>query len=124
MSAQETNLDGVAQMPPPIEKRSGDPLIAIRDLKVHFPISGKTSVKAVDGVTIDIYHGETLGWSVNPVVASPLLGAQFCGWSNQHPDKCFTAIMIWPIYPLANCASIVAISRSFFRILTLHLIRV
>ena len=71
MSAQETNLDGVVQMPPPIESGHGDPLIAIRDLKVHFAIAGDGSVKAVDGVTIDIYHGETLG----------LVGESGCGKS-------------------------------------------
>ncbi|HEX9629948.1 MAG TPA: oligopeptide/dipeptide ABC transporter ATP-binding protein [Pyrinomonadaceae bacterium] len=71
MSTQETNLDRVAQMPPPIESGHGDPLIAIRDLKVHFPIAGETSVKAVDGVTIDIYAGETLG----------LVGESGCGKS-------------------------------------------
>ena len=58
-------------MPPPIESGHGDPLIAIRDLKVHFPIAGGTSVKAVDGVTIDIYAGETLG----------LVGESGCGKS-------------------------------------------
>ena len=58
-------------MPPPIESGHGDPLIAIRDLKVHFPIAGDGSVKAVDGVTIDIYAGETLG----------LVGESGCGKS-------------------------------------------
>src|SRR5947199_8440392 len=44
------------------------PLIAIRDLKVHFPAAGaslfglaRQTVYAVDGVTLDIYPGETLG---------------------------------------------------------------
>jgi oligopeptide transport system ATP-binding protein len=71
MSTQESNLDGLVQMPPPIESGHGDPLIAIRDLKVHFAIAGDGSVKAVDGVTIDIYHGETLG----------LVGESGCGKS-------------------------------------------
>ncbi len=71
MSSQETNLDGVAKMPPPIESGQGDPLIAIRDLKVYFPLAGGRSVKAVDGVTIDIYAGETLG----------LVGESGCGKS-------------------------------------------
>ena len=70
MSTQETNLDGIKQMPPPIESGHGDPLIAIRDLKVHFAMAGG-SVKAVDGVTIDIYAGETLG----------LVGESGCGKS-------------------------------------------
>jgi oligopeptide transport system ATP-binding protein len=61
-----------------------EPLIAIRDLKVHFDLGGgtvwdklsggsavKRVVKAVDGVTIDIYLGETLG----------LVGESGCGKS-------------------------------------------
>jgi oligopeptide transport system ATP-binding protein len=71
MSTQETNLEGFEQMPPPIESGHGDPLIAIRDLKVYFPIAGNGNVKAVDGVTIDIYVGETLG----------LVGETGCGKS-------------------------------------------
>src|SRR5215210_4996496 len=70
MSTEETNL-GSVQMPPPIESGHGDPLIAIRALKVHFPLAGGRSVKAVDGVTIDIYAGETLG----------LVGESGCGKS-------------------------------------------
>ena len=48
-------------------------MLAIRDLKVHFELSGrgKRVVKAVDGVTIDIYRGETLG----------LVGESGCGKS-------------------------------------------
>src|ERR1700716_3440062 len=71
MSIPATNLDGLTKMPPPIESGHGEPLIAIRDLKVHFPIAGDGSVKAVDGVTIDIYPGETLG----------LVGESGCGKS-------------------------------------------
>src|SRR5438552_7361402 len=54
------------------------PLISIRDLKVHFPAAGgslfgraRQTVKAVDGVTLDIYPGETLG----------LVGESGCGKS-------------------------------------------
>ncbi|HEY0003597.1 MAG TPA: oligopeptide/dipeptide ABC transporter ATP-binding protein [Pyrinomonadaceae bacterium] len=82
MSAQ-TFKDSAGTMPPPIERgQESDPLIAIRDLKVHFNLGGgtiwdkmvggsavKRVVKAVDGVTIDIYPGETLG----------LVGESGCG---------------------------------------------
>ena len=51
----------------------GKPLLAIRDLKVYFNLAGRGTrvVKAVDGVTIDIYPGETLG----------LVGESGCGKS-------------------------------------------
>jgi oligopeptide transport system ATP-binding protein len=52
------------------------PLISIRDLKVHFPISGgglfrrsHQVVKAVDGINLEIHSGETLG----------LVGESGCG---------------------------------------------
>ncbi|HMF56464.1 MAG TPA: oligopeptide/dipeptide ABC transporter ATP-binding protein [Pyrinomonadaceae bacterium] len=73
-----------SNMPPPIERGRDEELIAIRDLKVHFDLGGGTIwdkmvggspvrriVKAVDGVTIDIYPGETLG----------LVGESGCGKS-------------------------------------------
>lgn len=36
-------------------------LIEINNLKKHFKINKHTSLKAVDGITLDIYRGETLG---------------------------------------------------------------
>jgi oligopeptide transport system ATP-binding protein len=73
MSTQATDLNSIKQVPPPIDRGGGEPLLAIRDLKVHFELSGrgKRVVKAVDGVTIDIYRGETLG----------LVGESGCGKS-------------------------------------------
>ena len=81
-AADSTPLDVNAL---PLESgRTGEPLLAIRDLKVHFDLGGgtvwdklvggspvKRVVKAVDGVTIDIYQGETLG----------LVGESGCGKS-------------------------------------------
>src|ERR1700716_330367 len=57
-------------------ERDAQPLISIKDLKVHFPLAGgswfrrsRQVVKAVDGVTLDVYRGETLG----------LVGESGCG---------------------------------------------
>ncbi len=55
---------------------SPDPLLQIRDLKMYFPVTEGTifqktvaEVKAVDGVSLDIAKGETLG----------LVGESGCG---------------------------------------------
>jgi oligopeptide transport system ATP-binding protein len=69
MSTQEKMLSGVQDVP--LETSQSDPLIAIRDLKVHFNLGGGRVVKAVDGVTLNIYRGETLG----------LVGESGCGKS-------------------------------------------
>src|SRR4051812_8750001 len=52
------------------------PLVSIKDLKVHFPVAGARwfgqsgrVVKAVDGVSLDIQSGETMG----------LVGESGCG---------------------------------------------
>jgi len=47
--------------------QTDDTLVSVRDLKVHFPVRGGflgttvASLKAVDGVSLDIKRGETLG---------------------------------------------------------------
>ena len=84
MSAQGAYSEPPMQMPPPLERRNEEPLLAIRDLKVHFDLGGGTAwdkltggspvrrvVKAVDGVSLDIFPGETLG----------LVGESGCGKS-------------------------------------------
>ena len=56
-------------------EKDSQPLISIKDLKVHFPLASglfrrsRQVVKSVDGVTFDIYPGETLG----------LVGESGCG---------------------------------------------
>src|SRR6478736_2035389 len=73
MSTSETDLNLAPVAPPQIVSGEGKPLLALRDLKVHFDLRGgrKGVVKAVDGVTINIYPGETLG----------LVGESGCGKS-------------------------------------------
>ena len=73
MSTSETYLDSIPPAQPLVVSAGDKPLLAIRDLKVHFDLrSGRKGiVKAVDGVTLDIYPGETLG----------LVGESGCGKS-------------------------------------------
>src|SRR6266513_3085878 len=58
-----------------VANRNGSPLLAVRDLRTHFPIRrGVFSrtvgyVKAVDGVSFDVHAGKTLG----------LVGESGCG---------------------------------------------
>src|SRR6186997_154156 len=49
--------------------RSMAPLVSIADLKVHFDLGRGRVVKAVDGVSLNIHKGETLG----------LVGESGCG---------------------------------------------
>ena len=58
-----------AQSPPPFshDEKALKPVICARDLTVHFSIGGrwfsppKNFIKAIDGITFDLYQGETLG---------------------------------------------------------------
>jgi oligopeptide/dipeptide ABC transporter ATP-binding protein len=69
MAAEATSLS-------PAAVGQGQALVRIRGAKVYFPIRGSlgntvASVKAVDGVDLDVLHGETLG----------LVGESGCGKS-------------------------------------------
>ena len=81
MSTQETIANRNLPLPQATDE---EPLVAVRNLKVHFDLGGgglidkfvgtnteKRVVKAVDGVTLDIYPRETLG----------LVGESGCGKS-------------------------------------------
>lgn len=81
MSTHETTANRNVPVPQAVDEQ---PLVAVRDLKVHFDLGGgglidkvvgtnteRRVVKAVDGVTLDIYPRETLG----------LVGESGCGKS-------------------------------------------
>jgi peptide/nickel transport system ATP-binding protein/oligopeptide transport system ATP-binding protein len=62
-----------------------EPLLSVRDLKVHFPIRGGLlgkpvgSVKAVDGVSLDIGHGESVALVGESGCGKSTLGAAILG---------------------------------------------
>ncbi|WP_420783528.1 ATP-binding cassette domain-containing protein, partial [Streptomyces sp. LPB2020-019-1HS] len=58
--------EAVAAIEKPVKR--GEPILQVRDLKKHFPLTQGIlfkkqigAVKAVDGVSFDLYQGETLG---------------------------------------------------------------
>src|SRR3954453_16997098 len=76
-TATPTPTPATPDGPAPKREHDANNIVEVDDLKVHFPIragifkSVKGSVKAVDGVTVDVRRGETLG----------LVGESGCGKS-------------------------------------------
>src|SRR5215831_15312317 len=107
-----------------------EPLISIRDLKVHFPLAGTgllpgsgRLVKAVDGVNLEIQAGETMGLVGESGAGKQRWAARPCVWLRPPRDKCCFAIRTWPGYRRKRCGRIAAGSRSSSRTLMLRSIR-
>ncbi|WP_030749726.1 ABC transporter ATP-binding protein [Streptomyces sp. NRRL F-5135] len=78
MSEKNTNTTVEDAVPPPRAAASSEPLLEVKGLTKHFPIYGGFPIKrkvgavqAVDGVTLSVYPGESLG----------LVGESGCGKS-------------------------------------------
>ena len=59
LAAREQALKTSQPPAEPFDYRNAESLVSVRDLSVHFKL-GRSEVKAVDGVSFDIYKGETL----------------------------------------------------------------
>lgn len=67
LAGAATQGDADAEAAPGGQGRVEDPMLEVRDLRVHFPVQSerlfapRRSLKAVDGVDLDLAPGETLG---------------------------------------------------------------
>ena len=60
-------------------------LVQVEDLKKYFPVTGasvfgrhRSDIRAVDGLSFEIYRGETLGLVGKAAVGNPRQAAPFC----------------------------------------------
>ena len=66
-----------------------EPILKVKGLKVHFPVSGgflakKQIVKAVDGVDFEIAEGETFGLVGESGSGKSPYWSDFCIWATFH----------------------------------------
>ena len=79
-----------------------DKLLEIKGLKQHF-FTSKGTIKAVDGLTFDIFRGETLGLVGDPVAES-----------QQQAERLFvyTTLLVVRCYSMAKTYMVVNLARS------------
>lgn len=63
------------------------PLIELKELTKYFDISKTAKLHAVDGITLNINKGETLGVVGESAAESPPWDAQCCGFTNRPPAR-------------------------------------
>jgi oligopeptide transport system ATP-binding protein len=66
MSTQEPNLNAMPPMPPPIVSERAEPLVAIRDLFVHFDLGAKRELDPASGTRRDV--GALLGACIGGLI--------------------------------------------------------
>ncbi len=85
------------------------PLLEVRNLVKHFGITrgvfGRTTgaVQAVDGISLSIARGETVGLVGSPAAASPRPVAPSCSCTGRRPAKCCSRGGISPSSATATC---------------------
>ena|SRR5205807_1175992 len=105
----------------------GNNLISIRDLKVHFPLAGsawfggsQSIVKAVDGVSLDIKAGETLGLVGESGCGKSTLGRAILRLTQPTSGQVLFRGQDLGPFRIARCANSAGICKSSFRTLTLR----
>ncbi len=94
------------------------PLLDVRDLAVHFPVTKGFlverrvgTIKAVDGVSFTIARGETLGLVGESGCGKSTVGEPSCGWWNPLADRCSSVVRISACSMRRRCGGRDAASR-------------
>lgn len=127
------SLEHPAKQEPPIEQKTvvdGEPVLRVRNLVTRFPLrSGLLNrvtreVHAVEKVSFDLWHGETLSLVGESGSGKSTTGRALLHWSNRKAAKLsLTVSESIPCHP-ANFRHCAAIFSLFFRTLTLRWTRV